>query len=34
MEHILNDYPDDEYNAYIKYMLRRYVEPRLTQLGL
>ena len=34
MEHILNDYPDDEYNTYIKYMLRRYVEPRLEKLGL
>jgi hypothetical protein len=34
MEHILNDYPDDEHNTYIKYLLRRYVEPRLEKLGL
>lgn len=34
LEHILNDYPNDEHNTYIKYLLRRYVEPRLEKLGL
>ena len=34
MEHILNDNPNDDYNLYIKYLLRKHVAPRLTRLGL
>lgn len=34
MEHVLNDYPNDDFNLYIKYLLRKHVAPRLTRLGL